>query len=173
MAGAATRSALRSLGVKTVELRWPNDLYVDSRKLGGILAESRSLSTGTWISLGIGINIDLESSELRKEAPGDLRDTIICLREAGPPSESEPEIIALSILEELRSLYKRFQRGEALAELLGESLRLDGRKVSVERSGEIALLGTATGLGNNGELLVTDEEGTIHEIVTAGVSWDV
>jgi len=173
VAGAATRSALRSLGVKTVELRWPNDLYVDSRKLGGILAESRSLSTGAWISLGIGINIDLESSELRKEAPGDLRDTIICLREAGPPSESEPEIIALSILEELRSLYKRFQRGEALAELLGESLCLDGRKVSVERSGEIALLGTATGLGNNGELLVTDEEGTIHEIVTAGVSWDV
>ena len=67
VAGAATRSALESLGVKAVELRWPNDLYVDSRKLGGILAESRSLSTGAWISLGIGINVDLESGELRKE----------------------------------------------------------------------------------------------------------
>jgi BirA family biotin operon repressor/biotin-[acetyl-CoA-carboxylase] ligase len=172
VAGAAAKAALESLGVRSVELRWPNDLYVGHRKLGGILAESKSRSSEAWISLGIGINIDLESDQLRDKAPGGLSDTIICLREAGPPSESEPEKIALAILHELRDLYVRFQREETLAELLGKSRAVEGRKVSVERAGEPALEGTAAGLGARGQLLIEDEEGTIHEIVTAGVSWE-
>src|SRR6185369_14521141 len=37
--GAALAQALESIGVRNVALKWPNDLQVDGRKLGGILVE--------------------------------------------------------------------------------------------------------------------------------------
>ncbi|MEC7922457.1 MAG: biotin--[acetyl-CoA-carboxylase] ligase, partial [Planctomycetota bacterium] len=46
IAGTAARNALAALGIERVELRWPNDLYVQSRKLGGILAESKDPAAG-------------------------------------------------------------------------------------------------------------------------------
>jgi BirA family biotin operon repressor/biotin-[acetyl-CoA-carboxylase] ligase len=41
-----------------VGLKWPNDLYVDGRKLGGILIETRwRHARPDWIAVGIGINV--------------------------------------------------------------------------------------------------------------------
>ena len=172
VAGAATRRALATLGCGDIELRWPNDLYARSRKLGGILAESKDHSAGTWISLGIGINIDLESTGLRERAPDGLSDRIICLREAAPAAEPDPGKIALAILGELRPLYGRFQQSEKLDDILEGDLSITGRKVLVERPGKPVLRGNATGLGSCGGLEVVDEEGTIHEIIAAEVTWD-
>ena len=172
VAGAATRRALTALGADEIELRWPNDLYARSRKLGGILAESKDQSAGAWISLGIGINIDLKNEELIEKAPDGLSDRIICLREVSPAAESDPGKIALAIIEELRPLYGQFQQGEKLGDILGGDLSVAGREVLVERPGKPVLRGTATGIGSHGELTVVDEEGTTHELVAAEVTWD-
>ncbi|MDB2613542.1 biotin--[acetyl-CoA-carboxylase] ligase [Chlamydiales bacterium] len=50
--GIAAATALFELGVD-VKLKWPNDLLLEGRKLGGILGESQE----SWMILGIGINI--------------------------------------------------------------------------------------------------------------------
>lgn len=173
IAGAAARNALALLGVETVELRWPNDLYVQSRKLGGILAESKDPAAGSWVALGIGINIDLQGAGQGSTIPEELSDQIICLSEAGPPREKEPGKIALAILHELRPLYGRLQQGEPIREIVGNSLAAAGRKVSIEQPGRPRLQGTVNGLGKHGELVVEDAGGTIHAIVAGDVSWDV
>jgi BirA family biotin operon repressor/biotin-[acetyl-CoA-carboxylase] ligase len=56
VAGAAAATALRSLGVTAVSLKWPNDLMVAHAKLGGILVETRTGAGGTLAVFGIGIN---------------------------------------------------------------------------------------------------------------------
>lgn len=40
-----------------IALKWPNDLYVGRRKVGGVIAESRTQGEDTWLAVGIGINV--------------------------------------------------------------------------------------------------------------------
>ena len=54
--GLAAARALRSLGARGVAVKWPNDLLVNRRKLGGILIETRPSSEGSVVIVGIGIN---------------------------------------------------------------------------------------------------------------------
>jgi len=64
VAGSATATALRALGVAAASVKWPNDLVVAGAKLGGILVETRAERGGTRATeadrtravFGIGIN---------------------------------------------------------------------------------------------------------------------
>jgi len=51
------REAIKdSTGVR-VRLKWPNDLYVGRRKLGGILTEARTQGEDTYVAVGVGLNV--------------------------------------------------------------------------------------------------------------------
>jgi BirA family biotin operon repressor/biotin-[acetyl-CoA-carboxylase] ligase len=55
--GLAAARALRRLGARGIAVKWPNDLMVNRRKLGGILIETRPRSgAGSMVIVGIGIN---------------------------------------------------------------------------------------------------------------------
>ena len=54
--GISSARALRRLGARGVALKWPNDLMVSRRKLGGILIETRPSREGSVVIVGIGIN---------------------------------------------------------------------------------------------------------------------
>lgn len=55
-------SALEKLGVKKLELKWPNDLLGDARKLSGILLERFSVGSRLFILIGVGVNLNLPES---------------------------------------------------------------------------------------------------------------
>jgi len=56
--GVAVSRALRQLGVQAVQLKWPNDIYVNHKKLGGILLEMVGDPSGhCTVIIGIGINV--------------------------------------------------------------------------------------------------------------------
>jgi BirA family biotin operon repressor/biotin-[acetyl-CoA-carboxylase] ligase len=59
VAGLAVAEALAAAGV-TARIRWPNDLLVDGRKVGGVLAEASSTGAGRLqhVILGVGINLN-------------------------------------------------------------------------------------------------------------------
>jgi BirA family biotin operon repressor/biotin-[acetyl-CoA-carboxylase] ligase len=53
---------LKSAGLRTPQLKWPNDLYAEDKKLGGILIEvSGEATAGAMAVIGVGINIDHQS----------------------------------------------------------------------------------------------------------------
>ncbi|HEY5801464.1 MAG TPA: biotin--[acetyl-CoA-carboxylase] ligase [Burkholderiaceae bacterium] len=54
--GVALADAFGDLGVQ-VQLKWPNDLFKDGKKLGGILIETAAAPDGVWAVIGIGINL--------------------------------------------------------------------------------------------------------------------
>jgi len=64
--GSALADALDAFVDSAVQLKWPNDVYVDDRKLAGILVEARWRdSTPEWVAIGIGINIQPPATEAR------------------------------------------------------------------------------------------------------------
>jgi len=56
LAGIAACQAVRSASGIDLQLRWPNDLICNGRKIGGILLEARAYSRWTAVVLGVGIN---------------------------------------------------------------------------------------------------------------------
>ncbi|HVR30282.1 MAG TPA: biotin--[acetyl-CoA-carboxylase] ligase [Thermoanaerobaculia bacterium] len=87
LVGVGLARALRRLGCP-VRLKWPNDLQVDGRKLGGILIESISREASTAAAIiGFGVN----HGHLRRELPTPIA---ISLREVLDPLPPLPELIA-------------------------------------------------------------------------------
>ncbi|WP_439102253.1 bifunctional biotin--[acetyl-CoA-carboxylase] ligase/biotin operon repressor BirA [Congregibacter sp.] len=58
--GVAVGEALQALGVEGVSLKWPNDVYLDGKKLAGILVEmSGDFSGPCDVVIGVGVNVQL------------------------------------------------------------------------------------------------------------------
>lgn len=58
--GLGSARALDRFASEPVRVKWPNDLYVEGRKLAGILIEARWRETRLeWVAIGIGINVFL------------------------------------------------------------------------------------------------------------------
>ena len=55
VSGLAVVAALEAQGVKNIQLKWPNDIVLKSKKIGGILVEV----AGNSLVIGVGLNIDL------------------------------------------------------------------------------------------------------------------
>lgn len=56
--------SLIKIGINDCQIKWPNDLYLDEKKLGGILVESRyNVEHGHTIIVGIGLNVNMELNQ--------------------------------------------------------------------------------------------------------------
>src|SRR4051794_22050396 len=97
-------------------VKWPNDVWVDGRKIAGILAESRS--EPRWAVLGIGVNVAGDAAELPDGAGtlgrDDVEATLDELLQALGRRLGEDRAAALSALRErdaLRGVDVRWQDG--------------------------------------------------------------
>ena len=62
--GVAVISALKQLGIEGLQLKWPNDVYYQGRKLGGILLELRGEAGGDCdMVVGLGLNVSMSREE--------------------------------------------------------------------------------------------------------------
>ena len=172
LAGVAARRALVKLGVGDVRVFWPNDLRAGGRKLGGILGEVRSRGSRSWIALGMGINIDLGTTEVEAVMPASLRGRITSLVEAGPAATTDPVTIARAILNELWPLYTRFLAGGTVAHLVAQEVTLPDREVEILSPGAAVHKGTVRGLAANGELLVRGRDGNVETVVAGEIRYD-
>ena len=75
--GLATVVALRGLGLGQAGVKWPNDLWVGGRKLGGLLLETH----GPWVLAGCGLNVGQAAEDL----PPELRASATSLSLEGLP----------------------------------------------------------------------------------------
>src|SRR3546814_7105530 len=65
--GVACAKVIENHGIADVRLKWPNDLLVDDRKLGGILIEHRGEAGGACrVVVGIGLNLQMVANQDRK-----------------------------------------------------------------------------------------------------------
>ena len=132
----AVAEAAESLGPISCELKWPNDVWVEGRKVAGVLIESRP--TDGWAVVGIGLNVAIGPEEF----PHDLRDRATSI---GRPATVAG---ALPVLNERLTEWV----GAEPAKVLDEFRRRDalrGRTVTWEGGS-----GVAVGVDDVGHLLV-------------------
>jgi len=168
LAGAvAAGAACRSLGAGEVEIKWPNDLLCDGRKLGGVLAEMRSQGgQATELVLGTGINLSQGSDDFPPELVGHA----ISLAEIlGRPIDRLD--LAVSYLAQLGELAALLERGDwATVARLWDELApgWSRRRVRVTRpvadGGSAVFLGTAQGLDEQGALRVLLDDGIMETV---------
>ncbi len=151
-AGLAMAEAVEATTGVVAGLKWPNDLLVGDRKLGGVLAEA----TGDALVVGIGVNLEWHDvpSELAAIATA-------CNLEGGRPVDRADVLGAFldRYAVHLADLGSAHARYEARLTTLGRRVRVE------QTTGE--LVGVATGIDELGRLVVQlDAGGT--EIVSAG-----
>ncbi len=154
VAALALAEVLREGWDLPVGVKWPNDLWLDGRKLAGILLEAQGGDEPRLV-VGIGVN-------LRPPAggwPDELRGRALSLAEAGAASVSAPELLA-ALLERLEVHWDRFvQEGFAVfLEAWRRFDRLTGRTVTVEQDAQRQVL-RVEGVDREGRLVAVDERG--------------
>lgn len=166
--GVCSLRALGSLGVKGARLKWPNDILVDDRKLGGILIELRAESAGpACVVIGVGLNVSLGSTLLQAIADTGLAATDLV--SAGLLETGRNEIAAALVADYVRGLLE-FERGglRPFSEEWRHADALRGRPVTV-----LALDGTTKGLARgidlHGALLVETPHG-LKKFISGDVS---
>ncbi|MGH7519281.1 MAG: biotin--[acetyl-CoA-carboxylase] ligase [Gemmatimonadales bacterium] len=154
-AGLATADALEALGgLPPIELKWPNDVLLDGRKLGGILCEARWQGDAlAWVAVGIGLNV-------RNRPPAGARLPGASLAEWRPDLSLDDVLRAL-----LAELHDLDQGGPMLArpELAAWRRRdwLRGRTLRVP------VAGTVEGIDAGGALKVRRADATL-ELLRSG-----
>jgi BirA family transcriptional regulator, biotin operon repressor / biotin---[acetyl-CoA-carboxylase] ligase len=155
--GVCALRAMKELGVADAALKWPNDLMLGARKLGGVLIELRAEAAGpACVVIGIGLNVALGATLLDQIAR--LGPAATDLKSAGVKA-SRNEVTAVLVSECLRGLLA-FER-EGLKAFVGEWNRADalrGRAVDVVTA-EGSLAGIARGIDVHGALLIERPDG--------------
>jgi BirA family biotin operon repressor/biotin-[acetyl-CoA-carboxylase] ligase len=144
------------------QVKWPNDVMVGNRKIAGILLESSASSSGGFLVLGIGINVNLELCDF----PTELQSTATSLLiESGATIDRTGFL--LNLLHEFSTLYPQGVSAfdEPLSEVHQRS-NLLGREVTLSASGNF-ISGRVVGFGGSGELQLKPDDGTMY-LVTSG-----
>jgi BirA family biotin operon repressor/biotin-[acetyl-CoA-carboxylase] ligase len=154
-AGLAAAQAIQETAGLTVDLRWPNDLLIGPRKVGGILVEAKSGSKGLpYAVVGIGINVHQRAFPADVSTPATSLDL-----ETRRPNARQRLLVALlkSLQREALALLDPAAVQSIPQRVRQSSTWVHGRRVSVH--GPQACTGTTAGLDENGFLLVETADG--------------
>lgn len=125
-----------------IDVKWPNDLYLGGRKLGGMLAEKRE----SYIVLGVGLNVNEEADDFT----GAIRDEAVSLLMHAGKSLDRGAVLA-GILGRFGEVYGEWMRSGfgPFRRALEERLLYRGERVLLDCGGEI-VEGTLLGLTDEG-----------------------
>ncbi len=165
MAGLSAQAAIQAQTGQTVDLKWPNDLMLAGKKLGGILTEMYAEpSQVRFVIVGIGINTNQE------KFPAELGSTATSLRAQTGRAQSRMELL-VRLLREFETDYNRFLReGAASVTKRFESVSsyARGKRVSVSNGTE-SYSGVTAGLSPEGLLRVEREGGEMVTVIAGDV----
>jgi len=160
---AVVHSIEAATGLKA-QIKWPNDVLVNGRKVCGILIESDVQGdTVVYAIIGIGVNVNLRLSDVPE----------ISSFATSLSDELGRDVSLLSLirrlLAEVEGLYLALLAGGSIYEEWRDSLVTLGRKVRVE-SGKNKYEGIAESVARDGSLLLRQANGSLTKIVAGDVT---
>jgi BirA family biotin operon repressor/biotin-[acetyl-CoA-carboxylase] ligase len=141
-----------------IQIKWPNDLWLQGRKLAGILIETASVGTQRYVVIGIGINITAPDATGLRTPPAGLREVL--------PAVQAPDVLEHLVLPLVQAIARFAEQGFAplVSAYMARDLLLGCEVVCSD-----GLTGIARGVDATGALLVhTASE--IKKITSAEVS---
>jgi BirA family transcriptional regulator, biotin operon repressor / biotin---[acetyl-CoA-carboxylase] ligase len=156
---AASEAILKACDVST-DLRWPNDVLIQSKKCAGILTQLE----GPAIIAGIGINVN------HAAFPDELSAIATSLRMATGRLHSREQLLVELVLSvtSFCSLLEQKGREPVLEMFSRASSFVYGRRVYVDQ-GNAMLQGTTAGLNPSGFLMLRGDDGKQSVIIAGGV----
>lgn len=153
-AAMAVNRALEKLTGLSFGIKWVNDIYLENRKICGILAEGivdKNTGIPSHVVVGIGVNVNTVSF------PEDIKN------KAGALNKNlDRNIIAAEIINQLLPLYESMEDISFLEEYRKKSIVI-GKRVEFEQDG-VVMYGIATGIADNGGLIVKTKEDMVYTI---------
>ena len=160
MALAVARALREQTGVD-VQIKWPNDLVVQGRKICGILTEMSI----DYVVIGIGINVN------QNEFPEELKDCASSLKMETGRRFRRSHLIA-AVMEHFEMYYEQFLQEGSIA-----GLRKEYNELLVNKDRQVKILepgnhyeAYALGINDTGELIVEKEDGSVQNIFAGEVS---
>jgi BirA family biotin operon repressor/biotin-[acetyl-CoA-carboxylase] ligase len=149
---AVSRTVQGIAGLATT-VKWPNDILIGTRKLGGVLCESSGLGTShAVVIVGIGLNVNIR----RDEFPDDLRDLATSLVTESQQHPFDRNVLLAALLSEMETWCEALFAGgqsDILKEYVLRCATL-GRRVLVELAHGEHVDGTAESVLPDGSLRV-------------------
>lgn len=130
----------------SVGLKWPNDLRLAGKKLGGILCQARTVENEAWVVIGFGVNVE-SAPELEAGDPT----SPISLREAGYTGDAAAFTWQLAVGFAVRFRALLGHPGHAREAWLSRSVHRSGDRLTVRAGGKV-LEGRFAGLAPDGRL---------------------
>lgn len=162
--GIVMAEVLRNLGAENVRVKWPNDLYLNDRKLAGILVElTGKTGDAAHLIIGAGINLKMRNSSVEMINQGWIN-----LQEAGVNIDRNS--LTVTLLKELRSALRQFEQ-EGLTPFITRWRGLDNfldRPVKL-LIGENEIHGIERGINQQGALLL-EQDGEIRSYIGGEIS---
>ncbi|MEO7741579.1 MAG: biotin--[acetyl-CoA-carboxylase] ligase [Usitatibacter sp.] len=165
--GIAVARALAACGVERVQVKWPNDLVVDFRKLAGILVETSGEMSGPSVAvIGVGVNYRLAERVIDR-----IGQPVTDVAHASTALPSRTHLLG-QLLRELAQVLEEFER-RGFKGLRGAWRGLhayEGRRVRVMPPRETPFDAEVADIAPDGALLVRLEDGRVVALSSAEIS---
>ncbi|MBE3036377.1 MAG: biotin--[acetyl-CoA-carboxylase] ligase [Candidatus Atribacteria bacterium] len=148
------------------QIKWPNDILINEKKVCGILTEmSAELDIINWVVVGIGINVNID----HREFPEDIQGNTISLKEVLGKEILRVKMVQI-FLQEFEKYYESLKRREFSSILKEWKLYSHtlGRKIRVDM-GERIVTGEAVNINEEGALILKKEDGELVEIISGTI----
>ena len=165
--GVAVRRALIAHGVQGVKLKWPNDIYVEQKKLGGILLEMIGDPAGHCsVVIGVGLNVSMPVSQA-SAIDQDWTDVATELQDKLPARNK----LAAELISEILPLLSTFQE-QGFAAYRDEWQAADAfyGQTAVISTPKQSIAGIVKGVDINGALRLELDSGNIESFIGGELS---
>ncbi len=160
--GVSIIKAVRQITGKPFGLKWPNDIYYQNKKAGGILTEmSAEADKINFVVVGVGLNVNSGSADLPPQS--------LSLREAAGREISRVTLAQL-LLREIENDYRRLKEGrfEDIAREWEEYSVTTGQRV-VANLPDRKIEGQATGIDADGALWIRKDNGLQERVLSGDI----
>jgi BirA family biotin operon repressor/biotin-[acetyl-CoA-carboxylase] ligase len=164
VASLATANAIEQVTALKAQLKWPNDVLVNGKKVCGILVESDVKGNRVdYAVIGIGLNVNINPADFPGIAP-----VATSLSHELGRQVSRRRLIQ-SLLSEAERLYLTLPEGDSVFKQWRERLVTLGQRVRVS-SGEATYQGIAESVAPDGSLLLRQPDGNLLKVVAGDVT---
>ena len=165
--GVAMTEATHKISGAKALLKYPNDLYIDDKKVGGILAEQKGANSNRFVVVGVGINVNNQTEDYETE---DVKDQATSLLDVVGKNVSREDLMA-EFFNQMEPLLELLEN-ENTAPIMEQYRKLSntvGQEVTVTVAEE-RFAGLVTAITDKGEL-VLDVDGKKKLFVSGEVSF--
>lgn len=163
---ASIHEAFSEFGIDS-EIKWPNDIIINDKKICGILVEMNSEENHiNYVVIGIGININ----QKKEDFPKDIKNIASSLKIQNGKTYNRAKIVA-DILNNFENLYNKFTSGDfkTTRDICRNNSYVVGKEIHVIINGK-RKLAIAKDITDEGELLVEYKNKDIEKLIYGEVS---